>query len=167
MRTLASSAIACLCLLVGGAATEASAASPASTILLFRTMYGVDGPFVGDTNPIRDVIGDELPWAIARFIRGSLNSKGHLVILVRGLVFKDDPSVPADLRGTNDEAEFRGLVSCLTEEGDAVVTKNVITDGFPATPSATRPSVPTSSSPTPVSPRSSWCSPGQRKNGSR
>jgi hypothetical protein len=28
------------------------------TILSFRTMYGVDGPFVGDANPVRDVIGD-------------------------------------------------------------------------------------------------------------
>jgi hypothetical protein len=42
------------------------------------------------------------------------------------------PSVPADLRGKNDEAEFRGLVSCLSEEGETVVTKNVITPEFPA-----------------------------------
>jgi hypothetical protein len=56
-----------------------------------------------------------------------------LEILVRGLVFKNDPSVPPELRGQNDEDEFRALASCLTEEGDAVVTKNVITAGFPAT----------------------------------
>ena len=53
-------------------------------------------------------------------------------ILVRGLVFKDDPSVPPQLRGKNDETEFRGLVSCLTEDGNNVVTKNVVTEGFPA-----------------------------------
>jgi hypothetical protein len=137
MHKLARSAIACLCLLVGGSAIEAGAdelrTKPAPVILLFRTMYGVDGPFVGETNPIRGVIGDEAPWEIAGFVRGRLDSKGHLVILVRGLVFKDDPRVPPELVGKNDEEEFRGLVSCLTEEGDSVVTKNVTTEGFPAT----------------------------------
>jgi hypothetical protein len=53
-------------------------------------------------------------------------------------VFKDEPSVPEELRGKNDETDFRGLVSCLTEEGDEgaekVVTKNVVTEPFPATP---------------------------------
>jgi hypothetical protein len=110
----------------------------AKTILAFRTMYGVDGPFVGDANPIRDVPGDELPWVIRKAI-GTLNTNGRLRILVRGLVFKDDPSVPMNLRGKNDEAEFRGLVSCLTEtvEGkkEVVKTANVITKGFPATES--------------------------------
>ena len=32
------------------------------TILAFHTMYGVDGPFLGEENSIRDVEGDELPW---------------------------------------------------------------------------------------------------------
>jgi hypothetical protein len=95
-------------------------------------MYGVDGPFVGDMNKVRGVQGDELPWAIARSIRGSLSTSGHLVISVRGLVFKDDPSVPPDIRGTNDETAFRGLVSCLTEDGTSVAEANVVTDGFPA-----------------------------------
>ena len=137
MRTRTLAAIGCLAL-VGVALAAASAADElkvrhAKTILSFHTMYGVDGPFVGETNPIRGVSGDELPWAIAKFIRGKLNTKGRLEILVRGLVFKNDPSVPPELRGKNDEDEFRALVSCLTEEGDAVVTKNVITAGFPAT----------------------------------
>jgi hypothetical protein len=96
-------------------------------------MYGVDGPFVGEANPIRGVIGDELPWEIEKFITGTLDTNGRLFIVVRGLVFKDDPSVPPELRGKNDETEFRGLVSCLTEEGETVVTKNIITEGFPAT----------------------------------
>jgi hypothetical protein len=102
------------------------------TILSFQTMYGVDGPFVGEANAVRDVVGDELPWEIRGFARGSLDSRGRLTILVRGLVFADDPSVPPELVGTNDEAEFRGLVSCLTEVGDAVETANVVTEGFPA-----------------------------------
>jgi len=123
-------------LTLGGALfAEVSAASKekAHVILSFQTMYGVDGPFVGDVNPIRDVIGDELPWEIAKSIKGKLDTAGHLKITVRGLVFKDDPSVPAEIRGKNDEAEFRGLVSCLTEDGPKVVTENVITQGFPAT----------------------------------
>jgi hypothetical protein len=102
-------------------------------IMDFQTMYGVDGPFIGDTNPIRGVIGDELPWTIARSVHGELDVNGRLRIIVRGLVFSDDPSVPPDLRGINDEAQFRGLVSCLTEVGDTVETQNVITDGFNAT----------------------------------
>lgn len=102
-------------------------------ILSFKTMYGVEGLFIGDANPVRGVIGDELPWRIAKSTNGKLLSNGRLVIHVRGLVFPDDPRVPVDLRGKNDETEFRGLVSCLTEEGGAVVERNVITEGFPAT----------------------------------
>jgi hypothetical protein len=102
-------------------------------IMDFQTMYGVDGPFIGEKNAIRGVVGDELPWAITKSIRGELDTRGNLTIFVRGLVFKDDPSVPPELRGINDEAQFRGLVSCLTENGDAVDTANVITEGFAAT----------------------------------
>lgn len=107
--------------------------APSINIILdFQTMYGVDGPFVGEDNPIRGVNGDELPWEIEKSISGKLDTQGNLMISVRGLVFKDDPSVPPDLIGKNDETEFRGLVSCLTEDGDNVVTQNVITEGFPA-----------------------------------
>lgn len=104
----------------------------ARTLVAFSSMYGVDGPFVGEAFAVRDVPGDELPWEIES-ARGRLDADGHLTIRVRGLVFKDDPSVPEEIRGINDESEFRALVSCLTEVGDAVVTANVITDGFPAT----------------------------------
>ena len=102
-------------------------------MLAFGTMYGVDGPFLGDANAIRDVEGDDLPWVV-RSVRGSLDTTGHLRIHVRGLVFADDPLVPPELVGTNDDEEFRGLVSCLTEVGDSVETENVATEGFPATP---------------------------------
>ncbi len=101
-------------------------------LVAFGSMYGVDGPFVGDANKVRGVQGDELPWAVARSAKGFLTTSGHLVIAVKGLVFKDDPSVPAEIRGTNDETEFRGLVSCLTEDGSSVVESNVVTQGFPA-----------------------------------
>jgi hypothetical protein len=104
-------------------------------ILAFETMYAVDGPFIGDANAIRGVIGDELPWTIAHHVKGKLETNGHLKIKVRGLVFTDDPEVPVELRGKNDETEFRALVSCLSEEGETVVTKNVTSAGFPATES--------------------------------
>jgi hypothetical protein len=114
-------------------AARAEAGSGGGTLLQFGAMYGVDGPFVGEANPIRDVPGDELPWTIGRS-HGHLGTDGQLVLIVRGLVFTDDEEVPPELRGTNDESQFRALVSCLTEEGDSVVTRNVISAGFPATP---------------------------------
>ena len=108
-------------------------APPPRAILVFQTMYGVDGPFIGDTNRIRGVQGDEAPWEIAGSVAGKLFSNGHLRIHVRGLVFKDSPLVmPPSLIGTNDAEQFRGLVSCLTEQGDQTPTVNVTTQGFPA-----------------------------------
>ena len=103
-------------------------------ILTFDTMYAVDGPLLGETNAIRGVVGDEAPWTIAHFAKGRLDKSGRLQILVKGLVFADDPDlVPPDLIGKNDEDTFRGLVSCLTEDGaGGIVTANVMTDGFPA-----------------------------------
>ena len=102
-------------------------------ILSFDTMYAVEGPFLGEANAIRGVVGDEAPWVVDQFIKGRLDKNGRLMILVRGLVFADDPLVPPELVGKNDETTFRGLVSCLTEDDQGgIVTANVATDGFPA-----------------------------------
>jgi len=102
--------------------------------LSFGSMVGVDGSFVG-SDSIRGVVGAALPWAVGR-ARGSLSANGHLRINVRGLVLPNDPAVPANLRGTNPDATFRGLVSCLTEQsgGGGVTTVNVATGQFPASP---------------------------------
>lgn len=100
------------------------------SILSFETMYGVDGPFVNDAS-IRGVLGDELPWEIHE-VKGSLNTDGHLFLQIKGLVFSDDPSVPPEKRGINDETSFRALVSCLVENGNQIGTANVMTGGFPA-----------------------------------
>ena len=106
----------------------------AHVILSFGTMYGVEGPLLGEANAIRGIAGDEAPWEIAQFIRGRLFKDGRLQILVRGLVFGDDPLVDPELVGKNDEETFRGVVSCLTEdESEGIVTANVTTAGFPAT----------------------------------
>jgi hypothetical protein len=105
-------------------------------VLDFATMYGVDEAFVGEENPIRGIVGDELPWTIAGGVHGRLTNRGHLRIRVRGLVFTDDTEVPPEKRGTNDETEFRAVVSCLAEDQTGhVVTTNMTTAGFPATPS--------------------------------
>lgn len=95
-------------------------------ILMFQTMYAVDGAFLtpqGETQPnIRDIPGDYQAWKINKFIKGKLYSNGKLMINVQGLVFPDAP---------NDEANFRALVSCLTDESGQIVTQNVITAPFP------------------------------------
>jgi hypothetical protein len=107
-------------------------AAHAQTILSFTTMYGVDGGFVKH-HDIRGVEGDELPWTLTS-ASGSLSTNGHLTLSVRGLVFTNDPEVPPELRGINDETSFRALVSCLTDEGRGrVSTVNITSSGFPAT----------------------------------
>jgi hypothetical protein len=114
-----------------GALSQQEHEGEGKTLIAFSSMYGVDGPFVGEAFAIRDIPGDELPWEI-RSARGRLDTDGHLTLQVRGLVFKDEEGVPEELRGINDETEFRAAISCLTEEGDAVTTANVVTQGFPA-----------------------------------
>jgi hypothetical protein len=102
-------------------------------VIAFHTMYGVDGPFLGGANAIRGIPGDDLPWEVEHFVNGSLSTTGRLHILVRGLVFKDTDEVPAELRGINDESDFRGVVSCLTEADTTTPVVNVVTAGFRAT----------------------------------
>jgi hypothetical protein len=115
---------------------HAGSESPqAAPLLAFSSMYGVDGGFVGAVNPIRGIIGDELPWQITGSARGLLSSDGRLRVRVRGLVFTNDPEVPPELQGINDETQFRAVVSCMSEDATgAVVTSNVTSAGFPASP---------------------------------
>ena len=105
---------------------------PPKTLLAFQSMYGVDGPFVGDANPVRGVSGDDLPWESPSVANGVLTTDGGLFIALRGLVLGFDDVVPPDQRGVNPDDTFRGLVSCLTEDGDHVVEKNVATKPFKA-----------------------------------
>jgi hypothetical protein len=99
-------------------------------IIAFGTMYGVDGPFRGSANAIRGIPGDDLAWSVAHFAKGWLTTKGKLHIVVHGLIFKEGP-----LTGTNDEANFRGVVSCLSESTNTTPVVNVATAGFPASTS--------------------------------
>jgi hypothetical protein len=118
-------------------ATTAYAKKDKNRVVLdFATMYAVDEAFVGPTNAIRGIAGDELPWEIDGGVHGRLTSRGHLHVRVRGLVFTHDPEVPPEKQGMNDETEFRAVVSCLNENDEhQVVTTNLTTPGFKATPS--------------------------------
>jgi hypothetical protein len=117
-----------------GRLARATVATSDSKIVSFETMYGVDEGFVKN-KAIRDVLGDELPWAVGSAV-GSLTVGGHLTATVRGIVFTNDEEVPPELRGINDEPTFRALVSCLLSEkkGKKISTVNVTTAPFPATP---------------------------------
>jgi len=111
---------------------EESVCEQVRSLISFGSMYGVDGPFVGSVFPLRGYPGDDLPWTVAS-AHGRLDTDGHLSVRIRGLVFTDDEEVPPELRGTNDEPTFRAAVSCITEQGDHVVRRNVVTEPFPAT----------------------------------
>ncbi len=109
---------------------------PVQRVLSMHTMYGVDGALVGPANPIRGIVGDELPWVVGKSTHGELDSNGRLRVHVHGLVFADDPEVPPELRGKNDEEFFRAVVSCLTVDGSGtLVETNLTTEGFPASAS--------------------------------
>lgn len=96
-----------------------------ATVLEFKTMVGVDGPFLGDANPIRGVNGGGAPWVLD-LAHGRLRADGDLDILVKGLV------IPGRARpdgiATNPADFFRAIVSCLTVKDGNVVEENLITD---------------------------------------
>jgi hypothetical protein len=110
-----------------GLIAQTSAASPTSgeTVLEFKTMVGVDGPFRGAANAIRGIPGAGAPWRIDD-VNGELRSDGKLEIDVEGLVLVNT--------GLNPAAAFRGAVSCLTSSDTTVSTVNLVTEQFPATP---------------------------------
>jgi len=89
-------------------------------ILQFNTMFGVDAPYLSTPPPdatppgngplatdplVRGVLGDYTRWAIDH-VNGKLFSDGTLIINVKGLVFFENGNP------TNDETDFRALVSC-------------------------------------------------------
>lgn len=121
--------------LVSVAAVQGVAASTGpgpATMLKFDTMTPVTGPYVGPANPLRGVPGGGLPWVITAGT-GSLKRDGHLLVIVRGLVLADQPSVPAALRGTNPFPDFRAIVSCQSIAADGTATiANISTDNFKA-----------------------------------
>ncbi len=89
------------------------------TILEFKTMVGVDGPFLGSDNPIRGVNGGGAPWVLD-LAHGHLKANGDLDILVKGLIIPNLGINPADF--------FLAIVSCLTvDEFGVIVEENIST----------------------------------------
>jgi hypothetical protein len=117
--------MAAVVLAVGLIAQTSAASSSGETVLEFKTMVGVDGPFRGAANAIRGVPGAGAPWRIDD-VNGELKADGKLEIEVEGLVLVST--------GVNPAVAFRGAVSCLTSDGTTVSTVNLVTEQFPATP---------------------------------
>jgi hypothetical protein len=146
MKRLAGSLVALIAaaLLVAFAIGKPAVAGAADTkhasakdVVQFETMFGNHAPFIGAAGAIRGVTAAPLPWMI-KSVEGELDTNGQLDIDVDGLVLANDPSVPANLRGTNPVPFFAGVVSCLTTSNGVVATANVITANFTATmPSGT------------------------------
>jgi hypothetical protein len=116
--------MAAVVLAVGLIAQTSAASSSGETVLEFKTMVGVDGPFRGAANAIRGINGAGAPWRIDG-VNGELKSDGRLEIDVEGLVLVST--------GLNPSAFFRGAVSCLTNDATTVSTVNLVTEQFPAT----------------------------------
>jgi hypothetical protein len=97
-------------------------------VLSGSVLAPVTGPYVGATNPIRNVSGGGLPW---RLDSGNvdLRSDGRLHVEVEGLVLAAGAS-----EGTNPIPSFRAIVSCQTINGGAAGIANVTTDPFLASP---------------------------------
>jgi len=93
-------------------------------ILEFDSMVGLPSAFTGSQRPIRGINGGGLPWDIGSTF-GELKANGKLEISVQGLVFADGPN-----KGRNTIPFFRGVVSCLTNDGSVA---NLSTEPFPAT----------------------------------
>jgi hypothetical protein len=105
--------------------TSAGVRADDDTVLEFKTMVGVSGPFVGPNNPIRNIGGGGQPWRVDE-AKGELRRDGRLEIEVRGLVLVST--------GANPAATFRGVVSCQIIDGSgAPAVLNVSTAEFPAT----------------------------------
>ena len=83
------------------------------------TMVGVDGPFVGNANPIRGINGGGLPWVLDE-AKVELDRDGKLEVEVEGLIIPD--------MGNNPALFFKVIVSCLSFDADGIlVTANVMT----------------------------------------
>ena len=98
---------------------ESETAKQNAIILDFKTMVGVDGPFLGNSNPINGVPGGGRPWVLEEG-SGKLQANGRLDIKVRGLII---PVSEGPQFGINPVAFFRAILSCTTvdESGNPII----------------------------------------------
>jgi hypothetical protein len=119
-------------ILLSGLLAPAASADD-ETILKFETMAGNRSPYVGPAGQIRGVNGGGLPWVI-RSAEGKLEADGKFELTVEGVVFDpEDPAVPANLAGTNNQANFGAIISCQSVKDGAPAVVNVTVGPFPAT----------------------------------
>jgi hypothetical protein len=112
--------------IVAGFAASASAQADDS-VLEFKTMAGVSGPYVGAANPIRGLGGGGIPWRLEQ-AQGELKRDGRLEVRVRGLVLATGANA-----GTNPSPAFRAVVSCQIIDGSGNPgILNLSTGDFPA-----------------------------------
>ena len=133
MRKMVAATVVALMVLLGLTLQSTASGSGSKDVLEWDVMAPVDGPFVGDSTPVRGVPGGGLPWQLDR-ARGELRSDGRLRVRVEGLVLARKAPVPANLQGTNPIPQFRAIVSCLTPDSPET-GETVMTDPFPASPS--------------------------------
>jgi hypothetical protein len=114
-------------------AVTGSAGSASRPELGFDTVFANTSPFIGAAGAISGVSAAGLPWTFSR-VDGSLQADGQLDVSVEGLVLANDPSVPANLRGTNPVPSFAAVVTCRTNVMGAVGTVRMTSANFPATP---------------------------------
>ncbi len=127
-------AVAVVAAIVFIVAPAQPAQSDTFNLMVFTTMHGVPRPYTGATNPIRGIPGGGLPWVLTA-AQGVLNSNGHLVLKVKGLVLdpNDSAVIASGNAGKNPFTSFRAIVSCQSVDAGAAVTVNVTTPAFPAT----------------------------------
>lgn len=101
-----------------------AASADDKTILKFETMTGNARPYVGPAGAIRGVNGGGLPWVISS-AEGKLEADGKFKLEVEGVVFDpNDPTVPENRRGINNQTSFGAIVSC--QSIDASGAPNVV-----------------------------------------
>ena len=112
-------------LLAGCLLTLAGTAWADQRVIDFDTMNGIDGPFLGNANPIRGVNGGGLPWVL-NAARGRVDEDGSVDVSVDGLI------IPSSIGfGFNPAPFFRLVVSCLSVEQGLVTAVNVTTTNGP------------------------------------
>lgn len=126
MKKLYSVTLSALLILSTFFAGTISAGAKGPKVLKFDTMVGVPAGLTGAQSqaPLRGINGGGIPWELTD-ASGELRANGHLEISVEGLVLAAGANA-----GSNPIANFRGVVSCVTDTGAFV---NVQTGLFPAT----------------------------------
>ncbi len=114
-------------LMTGGLAKRSDSAERNAIVLQFKTMVGVDGPFLGNSKPINGVPGGGRPWVLEEG-SGKLQANGRLDIKVRGLII---PASEGPQFGVNPVAFFRAIVSCMSldEFGDPTIINTLTQNG--------------------------------------